>query len=270
MSTASRDDAPNYNRNRGAGDVYSRGTAELDKDRNELFSGYNPAKGGSGRFFDGPNLEGDGDEDVEGIKQQTRFVKQESVNSTRNALRLAREAEETGRNTLARLGEQSEKLRDTERYLNTANTHSNRAADNTAQLKQLNRSIFLPAFHRNKKPQAQAPDDSEVQYQARTRNDILNDDLPVGERLRTNQGSSRKEDRKRYQFESTGSDDEIEDEMSSNLDEISDATKRLKALGMAMGDELDHQNGYIDVIAEKTDRLDDKLRVNTDKLKKIK
>src|SRR4051812_40425870 len=45
--------ANRYNRNKGAGDVYSRGTAELDKDRNELFSGYNAAKTGSGRFFDG-------------------------------------------------------------------------------------------------------------------------------------------------------------------------------------------------------------------------
>jgi hypothetical protein len=44
------------------------------------------------------------EDDVEGIKTQTRFVKQESVNSTRNALRMAREAEETARNTLTRLG----------------------------------------------------------------------------------------------------------------------------------------------------------------------
>ena len=103
-----------YSRNRGVGDAYSRGTAELDKDRNELFSGYTPTtKGGSGRFFDGPDLGKapplgeENDEDVEGIKQQTRYVKQESVNSTRNALRMAREAEETARNTLARLGDQS-------------------------------------------------------------------------------------------------------------------------------------------------------------------
>jgi hypothetical protein len=114
IPTASQDDEFDrqpYNRNKGAGDVYSRGTAELEKDRSELFSGYNPAKTGSGRFFDGPSddLEGN-DEDVENIKQQTRFVKQESVNSTRNALRLAREAEEAGRNTLNRLGDQSGKF----------------------------------------------------------------------------------------------------------------------------------------------------------------
>jgi protein transport protein SEC9 len=78
-----------------------------------LFSGYKPEKSSQNRFLDGPDVSrgdgnGDGgDEDVEGIKQQTRFVKQESVNSTRNALRLAREAEETARNTLGRLGDQS-------------------------------------------------------------------------------------------------------------------------------------------------------------------
>lgn len=102
-----------YSRSNGVGDVYSRGTGELDKDRQELFSGYNPQKAGSGRFFDGPQPGREpppgeeNDEDVEGIKQQTRFVKQESVNSTRNALRLAREAEDTARNTLLKLGDQS-------------------------------------------------------------------------------------------------------------------------------------------------------------------
>lgn len=103
-----------YNRNNPIGDRYTRGQGELDSDRNELFSGYNPEKNGSGgRFFDGPPPRREpppgeeDDEDVEGIKSQTRYVKQESVNSTRNALRLAREAEETARGTLGRLGDQS-------------------------------------------------------------------------------------------------------------------------------------------------------------------
>lgn len=113
-SNYNSDLADKYNRSRGIGDVYSRGTAELDKDRNELFSGYNAAKSGSGRFFDGADTgkrdEDENDEDIEGIKQQTRFIKQESVNSTTNALRLARQAEDAGRNTLLRLGEQSGEL----------------------------------------------------------------------------------------------------------------------------------------------------------------
>lgn len=51
--------------------------------------------------------QGDEDEEVEAIKQQMRFTKQESLSSTRNALRIAREAEETARGTLGRLGDQS-------------------------------------------------------------------------------------------------------------------------------------------------------------------
>ena len=105
-----------YTRNT-VGDVYTRGQANIDNDRGELFSGYKPPEKGSGRFFDdgpgqggaggGEGAPGEEDEDVEGIKQQLRFTKQESVNSTRNALRLAREAEETARNTLGKLGDQS-------------------------------------------------------------------------------------------------------------------------------------------------------------------
>lgn len=103
-----------YTRQNAVGDVYSRGNGNLDQDRSELFSGYNPEKAGSGRFFnegrtssrDLPPEEG-GDEDVEGIKQQLRFTKQESVASTRNALRLAREAEETALGTVNRLEDQS-------------------------------------------------------------------------------------------------------------------------------------------------------------------
>ena len=106
-----------YARQNAVGDVYSRGQKNIDQDRGELFSGYNPEKAGSGRFFneapggpprrDEPAPGEENEEDVEGIKQQLRFTKQESVNSTRNALRLAREAEETARNTLGRLGTQS-------------------------------------------------------------------------------------------------------------------------------------------------------------------
>lgn len=101
-----------YGRN-NAVDLYSRGQGNLEADRNELFSGVNPEKTSNNRFaHDGPTLREpapgeENEEDVEGIKQQTRFVKQDSVNSTRNALRMAREAEETARGTIDRLGSQS-------------------------------------------------------------------------------------------------------------------------------------------------------------------
>lgn len=78
--------------------------------------------------------------------------------------------------------------------------------------------------------------------------------------------NARKEQRKRYQFEATGSDDELEDELDGNLDEISDMTKRLKALGTAMGQELDQQNDRLVRINEKTTRLTYKVDSNTDRV----
>ena len=99
----------------GAGGYNSSRGGAPDPNRSELFSGYNPERAGVNRFTAsdrGPELREpapgeENEEDVEGIKQQIRATKQESVNSTRNALRLAREAEETARGTLLKLGDQS-------------------------------------------------------------------------------------------------------------------------------------------------------------------
>lgn len=67
--------------------------------------GSHDAYGGGGHQEQ--QFENEEDEEVEGIKQQTKFVKQESLASTRNAVRIAREAEETARATLDKLGDQS-------------------------------------------------------------------------------------------------------------------------------------------------------------------
>ncbi|THH15980.1 hypothetical protein EW146_g4586 [Bondarzewia mesenterica] len=287
-----------YARNNAVGDVYSRGQSNLESDRQELFAGYNPEKAGSGRFNDGPTLADGDEEDVEGIKQQTRFLKQDSVNSTRNALRLAREAEETGRNTINRLGVQSEKLANTERHLDVSKSHALKAADRTDELKQLNRSIFRPVITFNKdakraaqevKIQQRYEDEREEREKAMmdirdTQNRLGrvttygyggDDDEGIGGsggRRNGNpaQQSMRQEQRKRYQFESTASDDEMEDELDDNLDQILDVTKRLKMNGSAMGEELDKQNVRIGVIEEKAVKVDNNLFTNTERLKRIK
>jgi len=90
-----------------ANDSYARGERNIDHDRAQLFAGASRQPGarpGATGFENGQAA--DEEEDVEGIKGKTRALKQESVNSTRNALRMAREAEETARNTLTKLGDQ--------------------------------------------------------------------------------------------------------------------------------------------------------------------
>jgi len=234
------------------------------------------------------------EEDVEGIKKQTKFVKQDSVNSTRNALRIAREAEETARNTINRLGSQSEKLANTERHIDVAKGYSQRAEDRTDELKQLNRSIFRPAITFNKDAIRAAQEKKVLQRYEDERDDretavmdihetqnrlgpasaSREEDIgagPNGRRPRTAaQLALQKEQRKRYQFEATASDDELEDELDDNLDEISDVAKRLKALGTAMGQELDNQNNRIERIEGKAVNLDNRVFRNTEKLKRMK
>ncbi|KZT02749.1 uncharacterized protein LAESUDRAFT_685037 [Laetiporus sulphureus 93-53] len=283
-----------YAKKDAIGDVYSRGQGNLDKDRNELFSGYNPEKSGSGRFFndghtpeDEPSLGEENEEDVEGIKQEIRTTKQESLASTRNALRLAREAEETARNTVTRLGSQSEKLANTERHLDVSKGYSMRAEDKTDELKQLNRSIFRPVITFNKdakraaqEGKVQARYDEEREEREKAMMDIRETQDRLGRAAtygRTGEEDSRfktaaqldarKEQRKRYQFDSTASDDELEDELDDNLGEISNITKSLKALGTAMGQELDQQNDRISRITDKTDSLDNRLFRNTQKVR---
>ena len=95
-------------RHASSNDAYARGERNIDNDRAQLFAGASRQPGvrpAATRLND--SAADNEDEDVEEIKGKTRALKQESVNSTRNALRMAREAEETARNTLTRLGDQS-------------------------------------------------------------------------------------------------------------------------------------------------------------------
>ena len=182
----------------------------------------------------------------------------------------------------------TEKLANTERHLDISKNHSLRAEDNTDELKKLNRSIFRPAITFNKdakraakEAKIQARYDEDREERERTLMDVRNSQNTLGNasaydrdgegvggrrQLTGAQQAMRKEQRSRYQFESTNSDDEIEDELDDNLNEISDMTKRLKALGTSMGQELDTQNQRIDRIGEKATSLDNRMFKNTERV----
>ncbi|KAJ7122818.1 hypothetical protein C8R44DRAFT_784625 [Mycena epipterygia] len=262
-----------YSRSNGVGDVYTRAGADsrqLDQDRNELFAGYNPAKSGSGRFFDGPDI--DDEDDVEAIKQKTRFKKQESVNSTQNSIRLAREAVATGGNTLVRLGEQAEKLASAGHHLDVAKVHSVRADDKTEELRKLNRSIFIPAITINRDAKHAALgakvrrryEEERAEREKKTMTMREAQDRRAGAQgISESSRQVRSAERSRFQFEADRSDDEMEDEIDRNLDEISGLVRALRDVGTAMGEEVDRQNGTIAGLDVKTVKLGGKLENNT-------
>jgi len=172
-------------------------------------------------------------------------------------------------------------------------THSQRAEDKTDELKQLNRSIFRPVIHFNKDAKRAAEEakiqqryEEEREGREKGMSDVRETQNrlgqasgygqqdkgaeigPDGRRTRTAaQQAQQQEQRRRYQFEANASDDELEDELDDNLDQISDVTKRLKALGTAMGQELDNQNNRIERIEEKTVSLDNRVFRNTERVR---
>jgi len=237
--------------------------------------GYAPSSGGYGQGYSNSNNNSDRqmteeeeeEEDVEAVKQQIRFTKQESVASSRNALRIAAQAEETGRNTLARLGQQGERLYNTEKNLDIATSHNRVADEKARELKTLNGSMF--AIHvknpMKSKSRAEAEEKRVLErheaerderertrqfgYESRDRVGRALNDVPSGGHAGRTQMSMA--ERSKYQFEADESDDEKEREIHNNLDQLSAITGRLKGLAMATGEEVDRQNQQIDKIMKK-------------------
>ncbi|RPB17098.1 hypothetical protein P167DRAFT_480023 [Morchella conica CCBAS932] len=224
------------------------------------------------------------EEDVEAVKQQIRFTKQESVASSRNALRVAAQAEETGRNTLARLGAQGERLYNTEKNLDLASSHSRVADQKARELKVANGSMFaihmknpLRSASRAKQEEARilARHQEEREERERTREFGFESKNGVGRALNGNGGYSKPSskmslaERSKYQFEADESDDEKEREIENNLDALGAVTGRLRNLAMATGQEVDRQNVQIDVIMRKSDKVDDQIAITHGRIRKI-
>ncbi|KAG0147170.1 hypothetical protein CROQUDRAFT_34957, partial [Cronartium quercuum f. sp. fusiforme G11] len=230
----------------------------------------------------------DEDEEVEAIKHQIRFTKQETVGSSRNALRIAREAEETARNTMNRLVDQSDRLANAENHLDLAKSHASRADDQQKEIVALNRSIFRPTFTFNKKGKRDAEEQRMMnrhQEEKEEREEVRRQQIESRERAagamramdeasskKTGGGGlrSRLAEKSRYQFENTASDDELEDELDGNLDEIAGVTSRLNMMSRTMGEEIESQNRKLDSMTVKTDKLDSKIYGQTERLKRIK
>jgi len=76
-------------------------------------------------------------------------------------------------------------------------------------------------------------------------------------------------ERSKYQFEADSEDDDIENEIDSNLDALHGAATRLNALARASGREIDEQNQHLERIMGKSDVVDDQIHMNKVRLDRI-
>ena len=210
------------------------------------------------------------EEDVEATKQEIRFIKQEDVSSTRNALRVAAQAEETGMNTLARIGAQGERIHNTEKNLDLTANHNQVAAEKARELKTLNKSMFAvhvanPFTSASRKQKR----DEDIMEKHRTerllRESTRREEYDSDQRLQrtfkdlhsgdpASQGKIQKStlaERAKYQFEADEEDEQMENEIDSNIDALHGAATRLNGLARATGKELDEQNRHLGRINNK-------------------
>jgi hypothetical protein len=293
----------------GLGRTISNDTTTTDVQRDELFGGAKDryaqksalpprngqpgggyeaesgaASGGFGEYGEQRELtaEEQEEEDIQGTKQQIRFMKQEDVSSTQNALRIAQQAEETGRATLARLGAQGERIHNTEKNLDLAANHNRIAEEKAKELKTLNKSMFavhvsnpftassrrtardedILAKHRQEREERDATRLAAFGTQQRMEG-AFRELQPgdVGYRPKQPTKASLAE-RAKYQFEADSEDEEMENEIDANLDALSGAAGRLNLLARATGQEVDEQNKHIDRIIQKSDRVDDQIAMS--------
>lgn len=209
------------------------------------------------------------EEDVQAAKSEIKFIKQQDVASTRNALRIAQQAEATGRETLQRLGAQGDRIHNTERNLDMASNQNRLAEEKARELKTLNRSMFAVhvanpftakkreeaanaiALDKHQRERAQADATRAAAYSTTARHAGVTRDMrnikPTDKATLAN--------RAKYQFEADSDDDQMENEIDGNLEEIHRAARTLNHLGQAMGQELDEQNKHIGRIIDKVRSL---------------
>lgn len=207
------------------------------------------------------------EEDVAAAKQEIKFIKQQDVSSTRNALRVAAQAEETGRGTLARLGAQGERLHNTDRNLDLAGNHQRIAEEKAKELKIANRSMFRMHVDNPFTKGGRERRDQEILDKHRDereqREATRQAAFESGQRMNQNfkglgatgpsepKSKSSLAERAKYQFEADSEDDDMENEIENNLDEISHVTGRLNLLAKAQGQEIEQQNRLLEGLGKK-------------------
>ncbi|KAK7205831.1 hypothetical protein BZA70DRAFT_277159 [Myxozyma melibiosi] len=236
---------------------------------------------------------------VQEMKQQMKYIKGQSLGSAQNARRYAEEAEASGLRTLAMLGEQSDRLANSEASLAVTENQTKLAEDYAKELKSLNRSMFAVhvsnPFNSRRRLQEQEKrirdtfssqqdareDNRRVQYQAQMRIGEAMGNLPGQRRRQLTDTELRYREQmqkqkaglaqaSRFQFEPDDEDFELERDIDATLDDVGAASQRLHSMAQSLNSELESQNKRVNKLNEKTQEVEINVHLNTSRLAKIK
>lgn len=186
----------------------------------------------------------------------------------------------------------------TERHLQVSKGFIRRADDNTSDIKTLNRSIFIPAitFDKSKKRAAQdaklaARYEEEKAEREATSSNIKDtqeriasanrgfgrdgppgwdEDEDEGLQKGTAKYAEKKKQWSKYQAQDDDSeDDQMEAELSNNLDQLSLGIGRVKELAMLQGQVVKKQNEQLKKLHSTVDDVDSRLVNTTDRVSSL-
>ncbi|OTA02764.1 t-SNARE Sec9, secretory vesicles-plasma membrane [Trichoderma parareesei] len=281
-------DAPDSNRDALFGGAQQR--LEQKQQAAPAPGGYSTASAVSGGSYGGYGEQRELTEeeqeeaDTQAILAEKRQLQQESVSSVQRSVQMARQANEVGRATLARLGAQGERLHNTEKNLDLAANQNKIAQDRAAELKTLNGSMF--AVHvgnpfTSKQRQQRADEEILARHRAEReqRETTRRDGYAATQRMEQNmrqlntgmgRQQGRKKDYGKFNLDDEEGADELEDQIDEGLTELEGQVKMMNMVGRAIGNEVDAQNKQIDRIMNKSDAVDDATRMNRERLARIR
>ncbi|RPA94736.1 hypothetical protein L873DRAFT_1407359 [Choiromyces venosus 120613-1] len=222
--------------------------------------------------------------EVKATKTLIEEKKKKTLYTTERSIATAKDTIDTGMRILGHLGTQGESLANVRENLGKASRQGDRAAEQTRELESLNASM-LRIHIKNPMRSASRAEEEEARILAynqlereerdRTREFSYDSKNVVGRAFNPTTGrveskaKSSPAERSRYQCEADSEDDALEDKIDANLDQLGALTGQLKGMAMATGKEVDRQNQQIDRIMKKTDRVDDQIALNSNRLRKI-
>jgi len=188
--------------------------------------------------------------DLERFKAQQNAVADQSLESTRNMVRLVEESQAAGVNTINMLEQQGEQLNRIEGGLDNINAEMKEAEKHLTGMEKWCGLCVMPWYKRKK-----IKDVDDSKWETSKDGTVVKKQPGASEGSGAGSGGP---------YIERITNDAREDEMEENMQAVGSVLSNLKEMSQAMGGEIERQNKQLDKISNKTDVADVNIgRANT-------
>jgi len=188
--------------------------------------------------------------DLERFKAQQNAVADQSLESTRNMVRLVEESQAAGVNTINMLEQQGEQLNRIEGGLDNINAEMKEAEKHLTGMEKWCGLCVMPWYKRKK-----IKDVDDSKWETSKDGTVVKKQPGASEGSGAGNGGP---------YIERITNDAREDEMEENMQAVGSVLSNLKEMSQAMGGEIERQNKQLDKIGNKTDVADVNIgRANT-------